>query len=157
MNRLLIAFAFCVAGATAQAQNLTPAQKDSDFRFLASLYATYYAPYEWKKELLGFDMLSVQPWLDRVAATTTDLDFYEICVEYVASLNDTHHRFFLPSDLVARFPMTVDIYDGKVLIESITRSLLPLATYPFVVGDEIVSIDGTGVEQLLNDFTKYAT
>ena len=51
---------------------------------------------------------------------------------------------------------TVDIYDGKVLIESITRSLLPVATYPFVVGDEIVSIDGTDVEQLLKDFAKYS-
>ena len=61
MNRLLIAFVFCVAGAAAQAQNLTPAQKDSDFRFLASLYATYYAPYEWKKQLLNFDVLNIKP------------------------------------------------------------------------------------------------
>src|SRR5437764_5955461 len=141
----------------AQAQNLTSAQNDSDFRFLASLYATYYAPYEWKKELLGFDALNVTPWLDRVAATTTDLDFYEVCIEYVASLTDSHDRFSLPSDFLARFPMTVDISDGKVTIESITRSLLPVATYPFAVGDEIVSIDGTDVEQLLNDFAKYST
>jgi hypothetical protein len=70
----MIAFVLCVSCATAQAQNLTPAQKDSDFRFLASLYATYYAPYEWKKELLGFDALNVTPWLERIAATTTDLD-----------------------------------------------------------------------------------
>ncbi len=86
-------------------QNLTPSQKESDFRYLASLYATYYAPYEWKKQLLGVDALSIQPWLDRVAATTTDLDFYEVCVDYVASLNDTHDHFTLPSDFVARFPI----------------------------------------------------
>src|SRR5581483_9667800 len=68
-------------------QGLTPSHKESDFRFLASLFATYYAPYEWKKQFLGFDLLSIQPWLDRVAATTNDLDFYEVCVDYVASLN----------------------------------------------------------------------
>jgi len=142
---------------SAAAQNLTPSQKDSDFRYLASLYATYYAPYEWKKQLLGFDALDIKSWLSRVAATQTDLDFYEVCVEYVASLNDTHDHFTLPSDFVARLPITADVYDGKVLIETINRVLLPQATYPFVVGDEIVSVDGTSVQQLLRDFAKYAT
>ncbi len=137
-------------------QNLTPSQKESDFRYLASLYATYYAPYEWKKQLLGFDVLSIQPWLDRVTATTTDLDFYEVCVAYVASLNDLHDHFTLPSDFAARLPITVDVYDGKVLIETINRTPLPLATYPFEVGDEIVSVDGKSVEQLSSDFAKYA-
>ena len=137
-------------------QTLTPSQKESDFRFLASLYATYYAPYEWKKQLLGFDLLNIQSWLNRVAATTTDLDFYEICVEYVASLNDTHDHFTLPSDFVARLPITADVYDGKVLIETINRTSLPEATYPFQIGDEIVSVDGKSVEQLLTDFAKYA-
>src|SRR6266849_694303 len=119
MHKLAIVFVLCVAGATAPAQNLTPSQKESDFRFLASLYA--------------------------------------ICVEYVASLADSHDTFSLPSDFVARFPITVDIYDGKVLIEIITRSLLPEASFPFVVGDELVSIDGTPIEQLLKDFSKYAS
>ena len=156
MKRLLMIAALCVTAGTGEAQNLTPAQKEADFRFLASLYATYYAPYEWKKELLGFDVLDIKPWLPRVAATKTDLDFYEVCVEYVASLNDTHDRFTLPSDFLARLPITVDVYDGKVLIETITRSLLPLSDYPFVVGDEIVSMDGKPVDELLKDFAKYA-
>src|SRR6266404_335437 len=98
MKKLAILLVFCVAGVTAPAQNLTLAQKQSDFQFLAS----YYAPYEWKKQLLGFDMLNIKPWLDRVAATKTDLDFYEICVEYVASLADTHATFSLPSDFLAQ-------------------------------------------------------
>ena len=138
-------------------QSLTPSQKESDFRFLASLYATYYAPYEWKKQLLGFDLMNIQPWLNRVAATTTDLDFYEICVEYVASLNDTHDHFTLPSDFVARLPITADVYDGKVTIETINRAALSATTYPFEIGDEIVSVDGKSSEQLLKDFAKYAT
>ena len=132
-------------------QNLTPSQKEADFRFLASLYATYYAPYEWKKQLLGFDALSIQPWLDRVAATQTDLDFYEICVEYVASLNDTHDHFTLPTDFSARMPFSVDVYDGKVLVETV-NSFANLPTR----GDEIVSVDGKSVEQLMSDFAKYA-
>ena len=156
MKTLTISLIIVLAAGAASAQHLTPAQKDSDFRYLASLYETYYAPYEWKKQLLGFDVLNTKPWLERVAATTTDLDFYEICVEYVASLNDTHDRFTIPSDFVARLPISVDIYDGKVLIETINRTLLPLAANPFAIGDEVVSMDGTDVEQLLKDFAKYA-
>jgi hypothetical protein len=156
MKTLTIAVILALASTVASAQNLTPSQKESDFRYLASLYATYYAPYEWKKQLLGFDVLSIQPWLDRVAATTTDLDFYEVCVAYVASLNDTHDHFTLPSDFAARLPITADVYDGKVLIETINRTTLPQATYPFEIGDEIVSVDGKSVEQLLSDFAKYA-
>jgi Peptidase family S41/PDZ domain len=156
MKTFMITLILVLATTVATAQNLTPSQKESDFRYLASLYATYYAPYEWKKQLLGFDVLSIQPWLDRVAATSTDLDFYEVCVEFVASLNDTHDHFTLPSDFAARLPITADVYDGKVLIETINRTLLPQATYPFDVGDELVSVDGKSVKQLLSDYARYA-
>jgi len=157
MKKLAILFVLCVAGVTAPAQNLTLAQKQSDFQFLASLYATYYSGYDWKKELFGFDALNLKPWLDRVKASTTDLDFYEVCVEYVASLNDTHDAFSLPSDFVARLGFTTDVYDGVLLIDSLNRTLLPQAAFPFTIGDELVSVDGIPVEQLLKDFAKYAT
>ena len=93
MKKLIAVVAFTLVSYPAFAQGLTPAQKDSDFRYLASLYSTYYAPLEWKNQLFGFNALNLGPWLDRVAETTTDLDFYELCVEYVASLNDTHDPF----------------------------------------------------------------
>jgi hypothetical protein len=141
--------------ASSSAQNLTPSQKEADFRYLASLYSTYYAPLEWKKQLFHFDPLDIKPWLDRVAKTTTDLDFYEVCVAYVASLNDTHDSFILPSDFVATLGFTVDIYDGAVLIDSINRTALPEAKFPFAVGDRLVSVDGRAVELLLNDFAVY--
>jgi hypothetical protein len=156
MKKLTISLMICVVCSGAWAQNLTPSQKESDFRYLASLFATYYAPYQWKQQLLGVDTENITAWLNRVAATHTDLDFYEVCVDYVASLNDTHDHFSLHSDFVARVPITVDVYDGKVLIETITRSVLPVAAYPFTVGDELVSIDGTDMAQLLQDNARYA-
>jgi hypothetical protein len=111
---------------------------------------------DWKNQLFSFNALDLNPWLDRVAETTTDLDFYELCVEYVASLHDTHDAFSLPSDFVARLGFTTDIYDGMLLIDSINRTFLPLATYPFGIGDELVYVDGEFVGQLLQDFSKYA-
>lgn len=142
--------------ASAAAQNLTPAQKEADFRYLASLFSTFYAPADWKKQMFGVDVLSIQPWLDKVAKTTTDLDFYEVCIDYVASLNDTHDRFSLTSDFVARLGFTVDIYDGALLIDSLSRTLLPVRDYPFTTGDELISIDGVDAKRLLASFVKYA-
>jgi hypothetical protein len=154
-NRIIILILGLTASASF-AQNLTPAQKDSDFRYLASLYSTYYSGYDWKKQLFGFDALNLSPWLDRIKGTATDLDFYELCVEYVASLNDTHDAFTLPSDFVARLGFTTDVYDGVLLVDSINRTTLPLSMYPFAIGDELVSVDGIAVEQLMRDFAKYA-
>src|SRR5262245_5177400 len=52
----------------------------------------------------------------------------------------------MTSSFRANLGMTVDIFDGKVLIDSINRAQLPLATYPFQIGDEVVSVDGVSAE-----------
>jgi hypothetical protein len=143
------------AAALAPAQ-LTTEQKLADFGHLAGLYAKQYAPYEWKRELFGFDALRIGAWLERAARSKDDLEFYELCIEYVASLRDTHAAYSLPSNFSATLNFTVDIYDGKVLIDWISRSRLRPAEYPFEVGDELVSVDGKPVDQLLDELAKYA-
>ena len=154
MKRALL-IALCVASGLA-GQNLTKEQKEVDFRYMVALYNSLYAPLDWKKELFKVDALDATPWLERVAATQTDLDFYEVCVDYVASLQDTHSSFTLPSDFVARLGFTTDIFDGLVLIDSITRATLPVAAFPFGVGDEVVSVDGVAAEELIQRFIKYS-
>ena len=156
MKTLTVSLILIAASAGMRAQNLTPAQKEADFRYLASMYATYYAPTEWKKQLFEFDVRAIQPWLDRVARTATDLDFYEVCVAYVASLNDTHDTFYLPSDFSATLGFTADVYDGVVLVDSINRATLPAKDFPFTSGDRLISVDGRDVELLLRDFAVYA-
>ncbi len=49
---------------------LTPAQKQSDFLQLVGLYAKNYGPYELHRDLIGFDLYNVKPWLDQIAAST---------------------------------------------------------------------------------------
>ncbi|MBI3208087.1 MAG: hypothetical protein HYZ37_04185 [Candidatus Solibacter usitatus] len=151
MRMLLV----CLIGFPAFGQ-LTEAQKVFDFQALAGLYAKRYAPKDWKQTVFGFDAFNISPWLDRVRATDNDLDFYELMVEYVSSLQDGHDAYVLPSNFSATLGLTLDVYDGKVLIDSINRTLLPLARFPFVVGDEIVSVDSVTAAQLLKDFAKYA-
>ena len=152
MYKLLIVSLLFAAPAFAQ---LTASQRIADFQNLVALYDKNYAAYEWKRTLYGFDLLDIGKWLDRVRAVKDDLEFYDLQVEYVASLNDTHDSFSIPSDFLASLGFTVDIYDGKVMIDNITRSRLPLATFPFAIGDELVSIDGQTAEDALKTFGKY--
>jgi len=151
--RLLVLW---TAAATLAPAQLTTDQKLADFGHLAGLYAKQYAPYEWKRELFGFDALRIDAWLERAARTRDDLEFYDLCIEYVASLRDTHDAYSLPSNFAATLNFAVDIYDGKVLIDWINRTRLRPAEYPFEVGDELVSVDGKPVDQLLDELAKYA-
>jgi hypothetical protein len=144
-----------ISAASVSAQKLTAEQRAADLRQLAGLYAKNYGPYEWKRDAKGFDLYDLKPWLDRAAKLTDDIEFADLLVEYVASLDDAHDSISFPSTWTASLGFSTDIYDGKVLIDSINRTRLPLATYPFVIGDELVSLDAKPVSEWLTRLRKY--
>src|SRR5450432_3526740 len=96
--RLLPLAAGLLALAPAALADLTVDQKVSDFMQLAGLYAKNYGPYEEKRDVFHFDLYKIQPWLTEVQQSQTDIDFYDICVRYVASLQDSHDEFTIQSD-----------------------------------------------------------
>jgi hypothetical protein len=149
LSLLLVAAALCPA-------QMTPPEKVLDFSQMAATYAMNYGPLQWKRDALNFDLLNIGDWLNKAINTQDDLDFYELCVSYVASLNDAHDVFLLPSDFQAYLGFDVDIYDGKTIIEYIDRRQLPTRDFPFQVGDELVSLDGVSTQDLIQQLTKYA-
>jgi hypothetical protein len=156
MRRLSLAIlllTICVTAPRAQ-EAITTNQRNTDLIQLAGMYAKNYAPYEWKRDVVGFDLYRLTPWLQRIHHSD-DLDFQEALIEYVASLNDAHSFVSFPSNFTASLGFTVDIFDGKVLIDSVNRLQLPIAQYPFDVGDELVALDGQSVESLIASFRKY--
>jgi len=155
MKRALLCFLLLIFSVSAFAQ-LTQSQKLADFTALAALYDRQYAPYEFKRDVIGFDLLNLTPWLTQVNASKDDLSFFDVCVRYVASLQDSHDEFILNADFEAFLPFTVDIYDGKVLVDGIDRASLPAKSFPFQVGDELVSVDGTTVADWIKQLQPYA-
>jgi hypothetical protein len=152
-----IAFAVLAAATILPAAaQMTREQKLADFQQLAAVYAKNYAPYEWKRDALGFDLFQIGPWLERAARSKDDLEFYDVCIEYVASLNDAHDIFVLPSGFYASLGFWVDLYDGRVVIDEISRTTLPLKDYPFRTGDELVSLDGKPAEEWIRANWKYS-
>jgi hypothetical protein len=134
---------------------LTEAQRLQDFQTMVALYARQYAPFVWKQQAFGVDIFENAVWVARIRAAKSDLEYHEICHEWVAQLRDGHARRSLNSSFLADLGVYVDIYDGKVLIESIVRARYPVAQYPFEVGDELVSLDGKPVEEWITEFSKY--
>lgn len=45
---------------------LTTIQRNTDLIQLASFYAKNYAPYEWKRDVIGFNLYRLTPWLQTV-------------------------------------------------------------------------------------------
>ena len=153
---VLVTLVLTIGVAAPRAQDaLTANQREADLIQLASTYAKNYAPYEWKRDVFGFDLYRLTPWLQRIHQSD-DLDFHEALIEYLSSLHDTHASIFFPSPFSASLGFTVDIYDGKVLIDSVDRLLLPQAQYPFGVGDELVALDGEAVQSLIESFRRLA-
>src|SRR5260221_1956137 len=155
MKHLRIVSLILLASAACPAQ-MTPSEKVLDFSQMAATYAMNYGPIQWKRDALSYYLLNIGGWLSQATSTQDDLDFYELCVSYVASLNDAHDVFLLPSDFQAYLGFDVDIYDGKTIIEFIDRSQLPAQDFPFHIGDELVSLDGVATQDLIQQFTKYA-
>jgi len=139
----LLIFAGLAAG------QLTTDQKISDFQQLSGLFLKGYGPYEWKKQVVGFDLANTAPWLARIRATKSDLEFFNVMGAYVGSLDDAHSGYQITSNFSATLNFGVDIYDGKLLVDSITRGRLPVNEFPFVIGYELVSIDGVDANRII--------
>jgi hypothetical protein len=154
LKNVLRVLCFWMAAMIVHAQ-LLPQQRVLDFENLVALFAKRYAPYDWKKQALGVDLFNIQPWLARVQAAPDDLTFYEIEAEYVAQLQDTHTGFSMTSIFSANLGITVDIYDGRVLIDSINRTVLPALKFPFQIGDEVVSVDGIATADWITTISKW--
>src|SRR5258708_15550977 len=132
MHYRLIALVLA-ASAMCSAQ-MTKEQKVADFLQLASTYAINYGPAQWKRDALHVDLLNVGDWMNQAANSVDDLAFYEVCVAYVASLNDAHDAFGVPSDFDAYLGFSVDIFVGKLLIDFIDRTQLSTRKFPFLIG-----------------------
>lgn len=157
-----VLISWLLAAPLAPAQ-LTAEQKAVDFQAIVAPYAKWYAPYEWKRDQFGYDLLNLAPWLTEARATTNDLDYYDILVRYIAQLHDSHSGYSLPSSFAASLGIHVDAYfdagrqNYQVLIDRVSRSVLPRSQYPFEAGDELVSIDGVPVATLVAQFSPYVS
>ena len=135
---------------------LTTEQKLVDFGATAGLFAKGYGPLDYKKSYGNFDVLDTAPWAAKVRATKNDIEFFEVMGSYLNGLDDAHSAYFMSSTFVANLNFGVDIYEGKLLVDFINRTRLPVGEFPFAMGYELVSIDGVDATRLLEQNLRYS-
>lgn len=128
---------------------LTTDQRLADFNYLQAIYQRQYASRAWKIQALGYDPVDGSKYIPLIRAAKDDLAFYEICMQYVAAFQDGHLTFTMPSEFYADLGIRADYYDGKPLIDSIDRFTYPASRFPFKIGDEVVSIDGVPIGDIV--------
>ncbi len=133
---------------------MTSDQKVADFTSLSQFYVRHYTPANWKIVQFGFDLKDLRPWIAKVKTTKNDLEYYDLVIEYLASLQDGHIRYTLPSSYQAYLRFDVDIFDGKTLIEFISTAF-NRRDFPIERGDELVSLDGVTSEQWIQRLSRY--
>jgi len=143
-----------VFAATAQTSfaALSSEQRLSDFAQLVNIFQRNYGPLRWKKTSVGLDFEKhVAEYKSRIAAARNDAEFYNLLARFTAGLKDGHVTAIVPSTLRANLGFTVDLIEGKVLIETVDRLRLPEALFPFKKGDQLISLGNKPVEQIIAD------
>ncbi|MDX2269953.1 MAG: S41 family peptidase [Bryobacter sp.] len=142
MKKLMTLCLAALLGGGALFAQLTPNQRERDFVTLANVLAKRYAPANWKIVALNANLFHISPWVARVRAAQNDLEFLDICAQYVSSLQDGHAQFIGPGNFLADLGFYVDLYDGKLLVALIDRNLLSTQDFPVERGDELLTFNG---------------
>jgi hypothetical protein len=131
---------------------LSADQRLSDFDQLVNTLLRNYGPMHLKRSSIGLDFdKDVADYKARIAAAKGDAEFYQLLARFLSTLHDAHVSSEVPSTYKASLGFTVDRIEGKALIETIDRLRLPEQFFPFQKGDQLISLDGVPVDQIVAD------
>lgn len=150
-----ISFILLLSAVTVFARPLTVQEKRSEIRSLAALIQSQYGPFEYKQKEQGFQFQKIVEHYEALAEKATNVEYYYLINKFVAEFHDSHFGSSIVSDHITTLGFFTDRVEGKVVIDEIDRNALPESKFPFRRGDEIVSLDGKKVEDLVQDLSKY--
>jgi C-terminal processing protease CtpA/Prc len=149
-------FAFLILTQFAFARSLTLEQKMSDLNELVGQIQSMYGPLVYKHAVRGLNVEDLRSrYVEAIKNTKTNAEFYYLMVRFVAEFNDSHFRATLPTDYTTSLGFNTDLIQNKVVIDEINRATLPEAKFPFSKGDEIISMNGKPVGEVLKELIPY--
>jgi hypothetical protein len=152
-----IATFICVSllSVTVFAFQLSTEEKLSDLNQLVSLIKSSYGPLEYK-ESRGLNLKTLhEAYAEKIRQTTSNGEFYYLIRQFVSEFDDSHFGIMVPAEQMAMIPFSVDLVEGKPVIDEVMRQILPESNFPFQRGDEIVAIDGVPAAEVLQYLMKY--
>ncbi len=140
-------------------QILTQDQKRADMLWMYTQFDENYAPLEYKSSRFGFDYAAMkQAYLDEALATPDNESFYRLVHKFVAQFQDAHtSATFSYGNLPRRATLAYLGISGKrrgtvfVVTELLPTFEVDKTSYPVQVGDEISSMDGRPLTDLIRE------
>ncbi len=156
---LILLFVSAIFARSVHAQGTPADLLKENLAVLKNIYESEYAPREWKKTYAQWTVDSAyQSALAAVTAHAEQLKqnspqaqnvVKEIIKQFIYSTKDYHVsvRFF--STESATLPFSVRSAEGRVFIAYIDRDKLPVMSFPFDVGDELLQFEGKPITEAL--------
>ncbi|MGZ3710894.1 MAG: protease-like activity factor CPAF [Bdellovibrionota bacterium] len=117
---------------------------------MKSVYNAEYAPAQWKKAHVGYDLdTNFRTALDAVQSreSLTIKESREIFKNFIYAMKDYHTSIGFTATEQASLAFTVKGAGDRFFLGYIDRKKLPEASFPFHVGDELVSFGGVSALQ----------
>ncbi len=116
---------------------------------------TTYAPLQYKAGQVGLNWeqtkITYRGLFEKVVTTN---EFYFTAARLFGELQDAHVHTELPSSYEARLPLQFSYVEGKTVLNFIGGSLVKAKTCSAEIGDELLSIDGVGVDTVRMEISK---
>jgi hypothetical protein len=112
---------------------------------MKSVYRAEYAPALWKKTYANYDLdRSFEQAITEAKSNPhlTQTEAREILKNFIYAMQDYHTSISFISTEAASLPLTFKGAEDRLFIAYIDRSKLPERSFPFHVGDEVMSFDG---------------
>ncbi len=143
-------FQFTFAG------QLTVEEKTLDFQQLIGRIKSSYGPLEYKKDVLKIDIDQLQTvYLQRIQQSKTNEEFYYLITQFVAEFKDSHFAASNSSNRRSALPFSVDLVQGKVLVDEKNNSVPFTEVLTVQKGDEITHINAVPVMDIMQSLLPY--
>jgi hypothetical protein len=112
---------------------------------MKSVYKAEYAPAQWKKAHVGYDLETNFQTALSAAQSRSSINIKEsreIFKNFIYAMQDYHTSIGFTATESASLPLTIKGAGDRFFIAFIDRTKLSEASFPFHVGDELISFDG---------------
>lgn len=120
-----------------------------ELNFVAEMFSQFYAPQDWKKSHVGWDLNAERAKAEqRILAAKNLHEQRSALVQFIGSTADYHVSIGFHATERASLPFSVKTVEGKTLIVFIDRNQLSTESFPFELGDELISMNRQPISQV---------
>lgn len=126
--------------------------------FIKGIFETQYAPIEWKKSHLQWDLDERIADIKRKIVAKKHIsikDFQRLLMQFFNSTSDHHTKIFFYSTAAAILPFRIQSAEGRYFITWIMPSNTKNSSkLPLEVGDEVLFFDGKPIQKVMQELRK---